>query len=476
MTTFSNILNRILWFAATSDPEILEQCSKKEQTQHALTGTLVLITAAFALVTGTFAIVRLTGAENLGWGELGFGLLWSFLIFTFDRFLISTIQKTEPGTERKDGIWIVARVVLAIIIAFVITTPLKLELYKNQIADQKRQDLIQAIEDTETALDKRYKTTDLAKDKATFAFTRDSLNGFKDSVALYRKYKNDYDGCLAGGRNAVSNARRKRAANIAEINNIKNLRVKRYVNLNGLKPLDRKPDGTVSSYIQAAVVNQAGLNKIAQLERENRQHTSTISNGGANCNIYKNRLNAYLRNAPNRAKLESADLGALEAEISTYDTLFTETNTQLLNAERNKKKDLEKNLQTADKKNDGLLGEVDTLYRYTFDRNHPERWITFFLIFGIFILIEILPIFSKAYSKYGAYDRIVDRLDEENRITETTRILQIEEQGKYSKQWNKEIMELQMKVVKEAIKVWAKTEIEKLKGEMDKDVDDLNRN
>tara|TARA_B110000091_G_C13742351_1_gene443916 strand:- start:828 stop:1064 length:237 start_codon:yes stop_codon:yes gene_type:complete len=56
-----------------------------------------------------------------------FGLIWGLLIFNLDRFIVSTIKKSDA--KLKDFIQASPRIIVAIIIAVVISKPLKLKLF-----------------------------------------------------------------------------------------------------------------------------------------------------------------------------------------------------------------------------------------------------------------------------------------------------------------------------------------------------------
>ena len=56
-----------------------------------------------------------------------FGLIWGLLIFNLDRFIVSTIKKSVA--KLKDFIQASPRIIVAIIIAVVISKPLKLKLF-----------------------------------------------------------------------------------------------------------------------------------------------------------------------------------------------------------------------------------------------------------------------------------------------------------------------------------------------------------
>ncbi len=60
-----------------------------------------------------------------------FGLVWSLLIFNLDRFIVSTIRKRDQfGREFLQA---TPRIILAIIIAIVISKPLEIKIFEKEI-------------------------------------------------------------------------------------------------------------------------------------------------------------------------------------------------------------------------------------------------------------------------------------------------------------------------------------------------------
>ena len=111
-----------------SDTDILEQCSKGEQNKYAGIGATVFFTALMAFIAAGFALY--TVFENL-YTSIFFGLLWGLLIFNLDRYIVSTIKKT--GYVLDELIQASPRIILAVIIAIVISKPLELKIFEKEI-------------------------------------------------------------------------------------------------------------------------------------------------------------------------------------------------------------------------------------------------------------------------------------------------------------------------------------------------------
>ncbi|MFH6602473.1 DUF4407 domain-containing protein [Maribacter algicola] len=111
-----------------ADAAILKTCSKGEQNKYAGIGATVFFTAVMAFIASSYALY--TVFDTI-WSSVFFGLLWGLLIFNLDRFIVSTIKKRNSfGSELVQAS---PRIVLAIIIAMVISKPLEMKIFEKEI-------------------------------------------------------------------------------------------------------------------------------------------------------------------------------------------------------------------------------------------------------------------------------------------------------------------------------------------------------
>lgn len=111
-----------------ADPELLSRCSRAEQIKQAGIGGTVFFTAVMAFIAASYALFTVFDSV---WIALAFGLVWGLLIFNLDRFIVSTIKKqNNTGQELVQAI---PRLILAVIIAVVISKPLELKLFEKEI-------------------------------------------------------------------------------------------------------------------------------------------------------------------------------------------------------------------------------------------------------------------------------------------------------------------------------------------------------
>ncbi|MGZ0016187.1 DUF4407 domain-containing protein [Yeosuana sp. AK3] len=122
------MLKQFFIICSGADTDILESCSKGEQNKYAGIGSTVFFTAVMAFIAASYALY--TVFNNL-YTAIFFGLIWGLLIFNLDRYIVSTIKKT--GHIIDELIQASPRILLAIIIAIVISKPLELKIFEKEI-------------------------------------------------------------------------------------------------------------------------------------------------------------------------------------------------------------------------------------------------------------------------------------------------------------------------------------------------------
>jgi len=122
------MLKKFFIICSGSDTDILDQCSTGEQNKYAGIGATVFFTAVMACIAASYALY--TVFDNY-FTAIAFGLVWGLLIFNLDRFIVSTIKKRNNVID--EIIQASPRILLAIIIAIVISKPLELKIFQKEI-------------------------------------------------------------------------------------------------------------------------------------------------------------------------------------------------------------------------------------------------------------------------------------------------------------------------------------------------------
>lgn len=122
------MLQRFFIFCSGADTDILDSCSAGENTKYAGIGATVFFTAVMATIAGSYALF--TVFDNL-FTAIFFGLIWGLLIFNLDRFIVSTIKKSDNFFD--EFLQATPRIALAVIIAIVISKPLEMKIFEKEI-------------------------------------------------------------------------------------------------------------------------------------------------------------------------------------------------------------------------------------------------------------------------------------------------------------------------------------------------------
>lgn len=111
-----------------ADKNLLEGCSEGEQTKYVGIGATVFFTAVMAFIASSYALFTVFDDVI---PALLFGIVWGLLIFNLDRFIVSTIRKRDKFSS--EFLQASPRIVLAIIIAIVISKPLEIKIFEKEI-------------------------------------------------------------------------------------------------------------------------------------------------------------------------------------------------------------------------------------------------------------------------------------------------------------------------------------------------------
>ena len=122
------MLQHFFILCSGSDSKILKTCSEGEQNKYAGIGATVFFTAIMAFIASSYALY--TVFDNL-LTAIFFGFIWGLLIFNLDRFIVSTIKKRNSFSS--EFLQATPRIILAVIIAVVISKPLEMKIFEKEI-------------------------------------------------------------------------------------------------------------------------------------------------------------------------------------------------------------------------------------------------------------------------------------------------------------------------------------------------------
>ena len=141
-------INELLWSCAGVNKAVLRQCPS-DYSKYAGIGGMILFTAIMAAISGGYALYFVFNSYEIA-GL--FGIFWGLLIFNLDRFIVNTMysdgKHTISWAEIRSGL---PRIIMAIFLGLVISTPLEMKIFSDQIDSQLLQDNGKRIEQAKLA-------------------------------------------------------------------------------------------------------------------------------------------------------------------------------------------------------------------------------------------------------------------------------------------------------------------------------------
>jgi hypothetical protein len=190
--------SNFLWWCAGAQQQLLRQFPS-EGIKYAGLGGVLLATFVLAALSSGYAIYSVFG--SWGW-TLGFALIWGFIIFNFDRFLVSTMRKYGLS-RRKQVLMAIPRLALALLIGLTIARPLELKLFEKEIAVKMEENRHQKMQrndsllQIETAQQLSVAEGERARMQARKTAIEDTLYGLQQS------YVREADGTGGSGQRGI---------------------------------------------------------------------------------------------------------------------------------------------------------------------------------------------------------------------------------------------------------------------------------
>ncbi|HRG19080.1 MAG TPA: DUF4407 domain-containing protein [Flavobacterium lutivivi] len=183
------MLKRFFILCSGVDTDIVNGCSNGEQNKYAGIGATVFFTAVMAFIAASYALF--TVFDNV-YTAVFFGLVWGFLIFNLDRFIVSTIKKREHFLD--EFIQASPRIVFAIIIAIVISKPLEIKIFQKEIETVLLKEKNEMSIANKNQVSNFFKN-DVDKNKAEIDSLKSAITKKEKEVAsLYNSYITEAEG------------------------------------------------------------------------------------------------------------------------------------------------------------------------------------------------------------------------------------------------------------------------------------------
>ena len=133
-------VNEFLWICSGVNRKLLRLCPT-EYAKYAGIGGTIFFTALMAMLSGGYAMYFVF--ENVA-TAIAFGIFWGMLIFNLDRFIVNTMYSDGKVTiSWREFYCGLPRIIMAIFLGIVISTPLEMKIFEDRINSQLVQDNIE---------------------------------------------------------------------------------------------------------------------------------------------------------------------------------------------------------------------------------------------------------------------------------------------------------------------------------------------
>lgn len=173
--TWGGLFNEFFWICSGANRKILRQCPTEYSKYFGIGGT-IFFTAAMAMLSGGYAFYTIFNSTPIA---ILFGIFWGLLIFNLDRFIVNTMYSDGKYTiswgELAAG---TPRLIIAIFLGIVISTPLEMKIFEDRINSQLVEDNIQRTNSAKEAGDKGIENLIIRRDtlEAEYKNLRDKVD------------------------------------------------------------------------------------------------------------------------------------------------------------------------------------------------------------------------------------------------------------------------------------------------------------
>ncbi len=227
-----NQISRFFWFCSGANFSLLKR-SPTESNKYIGIGATVFFTGVLAAIAAGYALYTVFQSV---FPAVFFGLLWGMMIFNLDRFIVSSMRKKENAWAE----WKLAipRLVLAVLLALVISKPLELKMFEREINRKLDEKKTAFIAETKLNLAKGFPEIQELEGKIdTLKAEVNEAIAFRDQ--LQREYDAERFGEKTSGTSGIvglgTNAKKKEQQLDAAEKSLQELRVRNQVRVDTLE-------------------------------------------------------------------------------------------------------------------------------------------------------------------------------------------------------------------------------------------------
>lgn len=398
-------IQRFLCICAGVDKEILKQCPT-EWNKYTGIGATILFTGILASLSGGYALYTIFRKGDLTQFDTSallpailFGILWGLIIFNLDRFIVSTFRKSEVNVWWKkigrELLQASPRIILAIIIAIVISKPIEIKIFEKRLVEQINNNMLSTKEGNGVRIDNIFGVKEKEQEY--------SNKLIKDSI-LQQELATDPQIVKDIIKNELANA------NLAlkDIKNLNNPKIKNHEqaisNIKANQSNYRDVQDINGNVAYRSLTKEANDN-IGYHSKEKRKLNSEITSKQRDVEKIDQQILVERKKHKDKKTEEiTENKHAIKIAGATKDSVINEADTE--------KGIVGKGTEEAFTNN--FITQIEALGDLT--ANDKSMWWTSLMITLLFLTIELAPILTKLITKRGPYDEILDRTEYETMI------------------------------------------------------------
>ena len=409
---WGGIINEFLWLCAGVNRKILRQCPT-DYAKYAGTGGTILFTAIMAAISGGYAISFVFQDAPL-FIPLGFGLIWGLMIFNLDRFMVNTMYSDgKHSISKEEFLGGLPRIILAIFLGIVISTPLEIRVFQDKIISQLAIDQGKVGDEVRKAHDILYQQRKDIEDHISTRYNqlRELRSGRLDGIS---------------GRVAEKEKELREAEN------------RLYSETNGDGVTKKKGYGPAAKQLQ---------NQVDRLNRE----------------LANLRLEERQNNANNQDYIKQRTI-SVQKEIEEYNRRLVEVNKKIA--------EIEEQGREGQKALTGFCAQINALNEIASPFENLSLFLARLFITLLFITIEVIPTLFKMMVAFGPYDDFLHAERHRIRVLSDKRISDLNDgvntEVQITTKNNRQRLEAEVLANKELIDKITKTQAELLQIALEK--------
>lgn len=374
---WGGFIREFFWICAGVNRDILRQCPT-EYSKYVGVGGIILGTAVMAALSAGYALNSVFNDTST---SIFFGCFWGLLIFNLDRYIVNTMYSDGKVTiswqEFKCGL---PRIIMALFLGVVISTPLELKIFEDAID-------IKLEQDKDFLVNERIKHT--VQERDSIASKKDEvMNG----VTMFDSQMTTNNIQTNALLSDIQSLQKKLGIVNASINKLNGELASLSHQIDKTNPNDSRYSSISKRINNIKYKRNSEINKRNDLASEIREKTGQA----AASNQTLNKL------AESKQKETSKECARLQTEVDSLNRIISEANTRHNDWSEDKIKEQGSFRDKLDVEYKGFQAKMKAFSELKEESTSTQISALFIML--LFVIIETAPTFFKMMTASGPYD------------------------------------------------------------------------